>query len=1045
MKNRVMAVLLSMCMLAAMVPGPVMAADTAVVSTEEPGEEAEEEELKGESEYTKNESSEESSEELAESEEKTKDTAGKSAMNERKEASTATEGNFEYTLDSNGVTITKYTGSESEVVIPEQIDGKDVVTIGINAFYGCSDLINIKISDSVTKIDNGAFSECKDLTSITIPDSVTKIGDGAFSGCRGLVSITIPNGVTEIGYEVFERCSGLTSIIIPDSVTKIDDESFIGCNSLTSITIPNSVTEIGNFAFCGCSGFTSITIPDSITEIEDFVFCECSSLTNIKIPDCVKKIGYSAFEKCSKLTSITIPSSVVDIENGAFDDCAQLKDVYYTGSKDEWNAISIASNDPLTTATIHYNTLSFPDTPEDFPYYRYVAHYYDTSKRTSTEDTYINLDTPCTKLVSTGTKNGLTKSTKYWDTVTKAMDAVDDPSSTIDAATAKTKMYSAILMGVLGTPEYVGTMVDVEKQTQKYTSSLVSLLTSEISTIDKIDLADEESFKKMTDQQKEDLISKTNDWVKNDAGLSGINFTTKMLGHVNNFYDYCVFVCSCVDLIDLNDSQKALLQQMYDNCPNNPELKEALQLMVNIMGASRDELIDNMMTDAILAEGANSVIKIGISEMWSSIKTSLCSINPYYALLGLSYNGSKWITNTVLSTDDISEKYCKMEALTDIEALVKTVYNKQKNAYASSNTEANAKMYMASVDLYFGALNQDYDCANDFVNSVDDAMWTKISNLWDKQYKYQSEDLKKNISSISAATEDWRKSIFAGWLDADFSKNYPNISDSYRKQFYTTISDKNVTLSKTSYTYNGTKIMPSVRIVLDDGTVLQEGTDYNVTYKDNINPGTAKVVIVGRGNYYANITKTFTISKSGWQYTSVGWKYIKSNGSFATNEWVADNGKWYCFGDNGIMKTGWVNVKNIWYYLQSSGAMATGWLEVQNTWYHLKSSGAMETGWIKIGDTWYYMKSSGAMATGWVKDGKQWYHTKSSGAMETGWINLGTHWYYLQPSGVMTTGWVHLKNFWYYLTGSGEMVTGSKKIGGKTYRFNSSGVCQNPY
>jgi len=44
----------------------------------------------------------------------------------------------------------------------------------------------------------------------------------------------------------------------------------------------------------------------------------------------------------------------------------------------------------------------------------------------------------------------------------------------------------------------------------------------------------------------------------------------------------------------------------------------------------------------------------------------------------------------------------------------------------------------------------------------------------------------------------------------------------------------------------------------------------------------------------------------------------------------------------------------------------------------------------------------------------------------------------------MKTGWYLSGSSWYYFDNSGVMVTGSKTINGKTYNFNSNGVCTNP-
>ena len=90
---------------------------------------------------------------------------------------------FEYIKENGGVTITRYTGKNTTVQIPNKIEQLPVLKIGENAF-----------SDTKVK-------------SVTLPSSCVEIDWFAFYGCYALTTVYISSNVNAIGYGAFDACS----------------------------------------------------------------------------------------------------------------------------------------------------------------------------------------------------------------------------------------------------------------------------------------------------------------------------------------------------------------------------------------------------------------------------------------------------------------------------------------------------------------------------------------------------------------------------------------------------------------------------------------------------------------------------------------------------------------------------------------------------------------------------------------------------------------------------------------------------------------------
>ncbi|MBR2279101.1 MAG: leucine-rich repeat domain-containing protein [Eubacterium sp.] len=237
------------------------------------------------------------------------------------------------------------------------------------AFFSDSDVENIIINEGITEIGSTAFYNFSKLNSVFIPKTVESISENPFYWCSELTSVIVDNDNPK--YDSRNNCNaiietstnklitGCKTTVIPDDIEIIGYSSFDNCRQLENITIPKTVKTIEDYAFRYCS-FESVTIPDSVNSIGKYAFCDNNKINELTIGNSVTSIGKSAFKGCSNLTSATIGNSVTTIGEEAFNGCTSLTDVYYSGTKEQWDAITIgSSNSCLTDATIHLHTHSY--------------------------------------------------------------------------------------------------------------------------------------------------------------------------------------------------------------------------------------------------------------------------------------------------------------------------------------------------------------------------------------------------------------------------------------------------------------------------------------------------------------------------------------------------------------------------------------------------------------------------------------------------------------------------------------------------------------
>ena len=308
------------------------------------------------------------------------------------------ENGFAYTVTGDEATITGYTGSAKNIVIPSELGGKPVTAIADKAFYEYK-MLNIYIPKTIKTIGEDAFPIGSDETrficyegtenewaNIAVQkgnggldpehagvdpwfrlyecnlsgDMVYQASDDAatlvrYFGSDSKVDIPAELGgkpVTSIGVYAFWNCRSLTKVTIPEGVTSIKDSTFRYCISLTEVNIPKSVETIGDEAFQFCDSLTEVTIPEGVTSIGVYAFKFCNSLTEVTIPEGVTSIGDGAFESCRSLTEVTISEGVTSIGGSAFQSCSSLTEVTIPKSVTSIGGSAFQSCSSLTKATI---------------------------------------------------------------------------------------------------------------------------------------------------------------------------------------------------------------------------------------------------------------------------------------------------------------------------------------------------------------------------------------------------------------------------------------------------------------------------------------------------------------------------------------------------------------------------------------------------------------------------------------------------------------------------------------------------------------------
>ena len=210
-----------------------------------------------------------------------------------------------FEIDESTGTITEYTGTDVDVVIPRSIGGVEVKSIGYGAFASAEDYTD-------TEMDTNQ-EDWLHLRSVVIPETVTSISDSAFNYCQQLETVICYGPLETSGKGTFHLCRSLKNVVFVNGVKVLDNYLFEFCQSLTNVWYKGTVDLIGEDCFRAC-GLESFIV--NAKQVATVAFRECASLKEIHVRDTVESFVKSAFQDCTSLADICFEFS----NTGVFDD-----------------------------------------------------------------------------------------------------------------------------------------------------------------------------------------------------------------------------------------------------------------------------------------------------------------------------------------------------------------------------------------------------------------------------------------------------------------------------------------------------------------------------------------------------------------------------------------------------------------------------------------------------------------------------------------------------------------------------------------------------
>lgn len=837
---------------------------------------------------------------------------------------------FYYYLNKKGEAVLKSCGDS---VIPEKIEGATVTTIYWD--FNCGKK-TIELPDTVTHIQSGAFSENKNLSSISFGSGLKSIGYGAFKKSYALESITLPESVTTIPSYAFEECYNLKSIDAP-GVIAIEEEAFSGCSMLSEMKFSDNFYYVGEYAFADCSSLTSFEYDSCVTYMGEFAFSdsnietfelndnltEISShafyntpLKTVDFPSKLEKIGSYAFYRCEKLDTIKIPDTVTVIERCAFALCSSLSGELtiseniaklgsYAFSQTGYTALNYnsASINPggafsetkLTTVNLGNNVKAIPNN----------MFYGCTDLKTVTlPDSVTKIGSEafakCTSLENVTMSDNITEiGEKVFDGCAKLTEItipknVTKLDTTVFTSNLTTVYYNAENCTFTGLSQYFAKdtyytpfhrtniknviIGDTVKRIPNYFFCDADFIDN-IVLPDSVTEIGKDAFRLSTVKSislpANLIVIEDGAFSETQVSINGGTFPDGMRMIGKEAFSYC----NNLEEIYIPDSVVHISEYAFENCKKLSKVR----MSPNVNLISRSCFINcSLLSDFIWDSDVKLISDFAFYNCKLLSEFDFTGVELLYpnsfrytgvTVVALGENKKEEATGLIV-VEEQSFKNCESLETLSVGGNVATI---KSEAFADcSNLEvaviSNSVINIAA-DAFDGCNSLTIYCmensyAHDYAvqNNIPVSTFV-IAPIPNQTYtgsriepKLDVSVSNKHLNENTDFTVKYADNINVGTAKVTVSgKGIYKVLTSIANFTIITKNIAHVTIAPVAdQNYTGEAVTPSLTVT-DGSNILREGTDYTVTYKNNVNTGTATATIKGIGNYSGTASINFTI------------------------------------------------------------------------------------------------------------------------------------------------------------------------------------------